>query len=77
MSAFLAVIARDLRLARRQGTDVAMTLAFFVVVVAMFPLGLGPCGWVHSQFYRGFLTKAPPSKCLRLLCVRLSSTWTA
>lgn len=42
MSAFLAVIARDLRLARRQGTDVAMTLAFFVVVVAMFPLGLGP-----------------------------------
>lgn len=42
MSPFLAVIARDLRLARRQGTDVAMTLAFFVVVVAMFPLGLGP-----------------------------------
>jgi heme exporter protein B len=42
VSAFLAVIARDLRLARRQGTDVAMTLAFFVVVVAMFPLGLGP-----------------------------------
>lgn len=42
MNPFLAVIARDLRLARRQGTDVAMTLAFFVVVVAMFPLGLGP-----------------------------------
>ena len=42
MSAFLAVIARDLRLARRQGTDIAMTLAFFVVVVALFPLGLGP-----------------------------------
>jgi heme exporter protein B len=39
---FLAVIARDLRLARRQGTDIAMTLAFFVVVVSLFPLGLGP-----------------------------------
>jgi heme exporter protein B len=39
---FLAVIARDLRLARRQGTDLAMTLAFFVVVVSLFPLGLGP-----------------------------------
>jgi len=39
---FLAVIARDLRLARRQGTDIAMTLAFFVVVVTLFPLGLGP-----------------------------------
>ncbi len=42
MSPFLAVIARDLRLARRQGTDIAMTLAFFVVVVSLFPLGLGP-----------------------------------
>ena len=42
MSPFLAVIARDLRLARRQGTDIAITLAFFVVVVALFPLGLGP-----------------------------------
>jgi heme exporter protein B len=42
VSPFLAVIARDLRLARRQGTDIAMTLAFFVVVVALFPLGLGP-----------------------------------
>lgn len=42
MSPFVAVIARDLRLARRQGTDIAMTLAFFVVVVSLFPLGLGP-----------------------------------
>jgi heme exporter protein B len=42
VSPFLAVVARDLRLARRQGTDIAMTLAFFVVVVALFPLGLGP-----------------------------------
>jgi heme exporter protein B len=42
VSPFLAVIARDLRLARRQGTDIAMTLAFFVVVVSLFPLGLGP-----------------------------------
>lgn len=42
MNAFLAVVARDLRLARRQGTDIAMTLAFFVVVVSLFPLGLGP-----------------------------------
>jgi heme exporter protein B len=42
MRIFFAVIARDLRLARRQGTDIAMTLAFYVVVVTLFPLGLGP-----------------------------------
>lgn len=39
---FRAIIARDLALARRQGADLAMTVAFFVVVVALFPLGLGP-----------------------------------
>lgn len=39
---FYAVIARDLLLARRQGADLAMTISFFVVVVVLFPLGLGP-----------------------------------
>ena len=42
MTVFLAVIQRDLKLARRQGADIAMTLAFFLVVVSLFPLGLGP-----------------------------------
>ncbi len=42
MTAFVGVILRDLRLARRQGADIAMTLAFFLVVVSLFPLGLGP-----------------------------------
>jgi heme exporter protein B len=49
MTAFLAVIARDLRLARRQGTDIALTLAFFVVVVTLFPLGLGPTAELLSR----------------------------
>ncbi|WP_025300403.1 heme exporter protein CcmB [Candidatus Endolissoclinum faulkneri] len=40
MALFLAVIIRDLQLAKRHGTDIAMTLAFFVLVVALFPLGL-------------------------------------
>jgi len=41
-SGFWAIIARDLVLARRQGADLAMSLSFFVVVVTLFPLGLGP-----------------------------------
>jgi heme exporter protein B len=40
--AFATVVHRDLRLAARQRADVANTLLFFVVVVAMVPLGVGP-----------------------------------
>jgi len=36
------VIRRDLLLAMRQRGDVANTLLFFVVVVTLFPLGVGP-----------------------------------
>ncbi|MGK9167409.1 heme exporter protein CcmB [Inquilinus limosus] len=42
MSAFLALIWRDLRLALRSGGDVAAVLAFFVITVVLFPLGVGP-----------------------------------
>jgi len=55
VSAFLALIARDLRLARRQGADVAMTMAFFVVVVALFPLGLGPTPALLARIAGGVL----------------------
>lgn len=55
MSGFLALIVRDLRLARRQGADVAMTLAFFVVVVALFPLGLGPTPALLARIAGGVL----------------------
>jgi heme exporter protein B len=55
LSGFLALIGRDLRLARRQGADVAMTLAFFVVVVALFPLGLGPTPALLARIAPGVL----------------------
>lgn len=42
MSAFLTLLGRDLRLALRQGSDAAMVIAFFVIAIALFPLGLGP-----------------------------------
>lgn len=37
-----SLIRRDLRLALRRRTDVAQTLCFFIVVVTLFPLGIGP-----------------------------------
>jgi len=42
VSAFLAVVGRDLRLALRQGSDAALVIAFFVLAVTMFPFGVGP-----------------------------------
>lgn len=42
MGALRHLIARDLRLALRQGTDVVTVLAFFVITVVLFPLGVGP-----------------------------------
>lgn len=42
MHALKHVLIRDLRLALRQGTDVAMVVSFFVITVTLFPLGVGP-----------------------------------
>lgn len=42
MNGFAAIIRRELKLAMRQGSDAAIALMFFVVVVALFPLGVGP-----------------------------------
>lgn len=39
---FIAVIRRDLLLAFRRRADVLTTLFFFVIVVSLFPLGVGP-----------------------------------
>lgn len=42
MNFFLSLLRRDLSLALRQGTDSLMVLVFFVVVVVLFPLAVGP-----------------------------------
>ena len=41
MNAFSAVLLRDLRLSLRRKGDVLNTLAFFIMVTSMFPLGVG------------------------------------
>lgn len=42
LAAIIQLIIKDLRQAIRQGSDTAMTLAFFLIVIALFPLGIGP-----------------------------------
>jgi len=42
VSAFATIVRRELRLALRQGSDASIALMFYVVVVALFPLGVGP-----------------------------------
>ena len=41
MSAFLAIVRRDLLIARRQGGGSLLAVAFFVVVAALFPFAVG------------------------------------
>lgn len=42
IGSFFHIIARDIRLTLRQGSDAAMILMFFVIATALFPLGVGP-----------------------------------
>ena len=42
MNAMLAIIRRDLLLAMRRKSEVLTALFFFVIVVSLFPLGIGP-----------------------------------
>jgi len=42
MSRFFAIVARELRIALRQGGDAGLTLVFFILAASLFPLGVGP-----------------------------------
>lgn len=46
---------RDLRLALRQGTDIAMVVSFFVITVTLFPLGVGPEPNILARISAGVL----------------------
>jgi len=41
LAAFLAIVRRDLLLAQRRRSDLMTMLVFFVIVVSLFPLGIG------------------------------------
>jgi heme exporter protein B len=55
MTSFLALIVRDLRLARRQGGAVSTALGFYLIIVATLPLGLGPDMNLLSRIAPGVL----------------------
>ena len=42
MTAFLALLRRDLRLALRQGSDAALVILFFVLAAVLYPFAVGP-----------------------------------
>ena len=42
ISAFIAIYARDLRLALRRRVEALLPVVFFIVAVSLFPLGVGP-----------------------------------
>ena len=42
LSVITAVIGRDLKLAMRRQADIVSALFFFIIVVSLFPLGIGP-----------------------------------
>lgn len=42
MKEFISLVRRDLRLARREGGAISTALGFYLIVVAILPLGLGP-----------------------------------
>jgi heme exporter protein B len=52
-SAFLAVYARDLRLALRRRVEALLPVVFFVVAVSLFPLGVGPEAQTLRQIAAG------------------------
>ena len=41
LKVFICILSRDITLAMRRRTDVLTTLFFFVIVVSLFPLGIG------------------------------------
>ena len=55
MSEFWTLVSRDLRLSLREGGAIGTALGFFLVVVALMPLGLGPDLNLLSRIAAGIL----------------------
>jgi heme exporter protein B len=55
VSAFLAIVRRDLLLAMRRKSEVLTALFFFIIVVSLFPLGIGPEAALLKKIAPGIL----------------------
>lgn len=60
----LLIIARDLRLSLRHGSSVTMVVAFFVIVVTMFPFAIGPEQNILQRISLGVIWVAALLSCL-------------
>lgn len=57
-AAFCGLFRRDLRLALRQGGEIGLVLAFFVLAVLLFPFGVGPEPELLSRTGAGIIWSA-------------------
>ncbi len=55
MSPYFTIIKRDLLLSYRQGADLMMVLAFFLIASALFPLAVGPDPIILSRIASGII----------------------
>jgi heme exporter protein B len=55
MTGFVAILARDLRLALRHGADTMGALLFFFVAGTLFPLAIGPSPAVLARLAPGIV----------------------
>jgi len=55
VNAVLAIIRRDLLLAMRRKSEVLTALFFFIIVVSLFPLGIGPDSALLKQIAPGII----------------------
>jgi len=55
LCSFRSILARDLRLAFRQGMDSMMVVMFFVIAVVLFPFGVGPEANILARIAAGVI----------------------
>jgi len=55
LATWAALVGRDVRLSLRRGGDAGTVVAFFVVVVTLFPLGVGPGAELLARIAPGVL----------------------
>lgn len=55
MTAFLAVLMRDMRLAYRQSADLALVLGFYVIAASLFPFGVGATPDILARIAAGVI----------------------
>lgn len=63
-SAFLLILKRDLTIAFRHKDDVINPLLFFVIIVTLFPLGIGPDSNTLARIAPGIIWVAALLSCL-------------